>query len=44
MGDKNPSELWLDFTECYALLNTLHYFTQIKVKLSWQFFIDYKDF
>ena len=33
MGDKNPSELWLDFIECYALLNTLHYFTQIKEKI-----------
>ena len=33
MRDKNPSKLWLDFTEYYGLLNTLHYFTQIKGKL-----------
>ena len=27
---KNASGLWLAFIECYGLLNTLHYFTQIK--------------
>ena len=40
---KKPSGLWLTFFESYGLLNTLHYFTQIKEELSWQFFIDYKD-
>ena len=31
---KNLSKLWLAFIERYGLLNTLHYFTQIKEKLS----------
>ena len=27
---KNLSKLWLAVIECYGLLNTLHYFSQIK--------------